>query len=353
VPRCAFTANDPILPLAAWRLGALSAAGTLLALLAPAAAAQAARHGGGGAHAAATGGAGFVAPAAPTGLVSEPSPGTQVFTRVLRIGDHGTDVETLQSWLTDVGVATSIDGQFGRKTRASVARFQRANHLAPASGTVGVRTAMTLHQRVVADAESGAAPAPAGGSPSPPIGTPPATGTAPGSPPGTGTTTPPGSGTTPSTGLLFPLSPVSSVLPPSDWTLDQGIDIGTVGNACGSQVTEVAAADGTIAQEGIDGFGPDAPVLLVSDGPYAGRYIYYGHALPALVPVGATVTAGEPIAEVGCGDVGISSAPHLEFGISAPGSSFPCCPGYQETSPSLLPVVLAAYSAAGGTGASS
>jgi murein DD-endopeptidase MepM/ murein hydrolase activator NlpD len=260
------------------------------------------------------GNGGAAAPTAPPGTTggttvghyrAAPKPAPRLTEHAgLRRGSRGGRVRHLQSLLASLGFDVKVTGVFGSATESAVKAVQRAAGL-HASGAVSTVTLTAIDAARKAQKQTALA----------------------------------------ATGWVFPLVPVSRVLDPSTWTLDQGVDIATVGAACGPDVTEVAVASGTIVQEGISGFGPDAPVLQLDSGPLAGRYVYYGHAQPALVNVGDHVAAGQPIAEVGCGKVGISAGPHIEIGISAPGGPT-CCPRWHETASDVFAVMKTLYAQA-------
>jgi peptidoglycan hydrolase-like protein with peptidoglycan-binding domain len=67
--------------------------------------------------------------------------------RPLRQGSRGHDVRVLQSWLTRLGHPTAVDGVFGRRTRRSVRRYERAERL-PVNGSVSRRDARGMRGRV-------------------------------------------------------------------------------------------------------------------------------------------------------------------------------------------------------------
>jgi murein DD-endopeptidase MepM/ murein hydrolase activator NlpD len=142
-------------------------------------------------------------------------------------------------------------------------------------------------------------------------------------------------------GFRFPFLNPRQAQSPGSWTFDQGIDMFAQGDACGAAAKLVAVGDGTVIQTGISGFGPTAPVIRMSNGPFRGRNVYYGHTGHIYVHVGQHVHAGDLVAQIGCGRVGMSSAPHLEIGVGVPGGP-PCCPGFGQTSHLMYAQLVAA-----------
>jgi murein DD-endopeptidase MepM/ murein hydrolase activator NlpD len=141
--------------------------------------------------------------------------------------------------------------------------------------------------------------------------------------------------------FVFPFGDPAGAMPSSAWSQDQGVDLAYSGYGCGSSAPLVAIGNGVVVQEGIDGFGPTAPVMRMTSGVFSGRYVYYGHTGRVVVHVGQAVQAGQKIAEVGCGSVGYSSAPHLEIGVGVPGGPT-CCPAMHQTSAEMWKQLIAA-----------
>lgn len=74
--------------------------------------------------------------------------------RSLRQGAEGPAVRELQTVLRQLGQEVAVDGDFGPRTRAAVAAFQRAKGLSP-DGVVGPRTLAAIDQEVGAAGLSG------------------------------------------------------------------------------------------------------------------------------------------------------------------------------------------------------
>ena len=69
--------------------------------------------------------------------------------RVLREGDRGRHVRVLQRWLTLTGFETRVDGQFGRRTKVTLRRYERANEMR-VDGVLSRVQARGLRRRAIA-----------------------------------------------------------------------------------------------------------------------------------------------------------------------------------------------------------
>jgi murein DD-endopeptidase MepM/ murein hydrolase activator NlpD len=96
---------------------------------------------------------------------------------------------------------------------------------------------------------------------------------------------------------------------------DDGVDIETAPD--GAAVYSITPGIVTAVASDPSGFGPNYPAILVTAGPLAGQYIYYGHVAASLVKVGDHVLAGQPIAVMGhTGDAASLGHGHIEIGFS-------------------------------------
>jgi hypothetical protein len=125
----------------------------------------------------ASGGAALGATIRTAGTLTRPGTVNKLGWRVLRQGLQGSDVTILQGYLTIAGIPTSVDGNFGPATAASVASFKAAHNIVPANGVAGpsfdraLRTAINAYTADVPTSRTqinpldGTATAPAGAPP--------------------------------------------------------------------------------------------------------------------------------------------------------------------------------------------
>jgi hypothetical protein len=85
------------------------------------------------------------------GTLTRPSTFNELGRRILRPGLSGQDVTILQGYLTIAGYPTSVDGDFGPETGASVAAFKQAHQIAPANDVAGPSFDKVLKAAISAD----------------------------------------------------------------------------------------------------------------------------------------------------------------------------------------------------------
>jgi len=98
----------------------------------------------------ASGGAAMAATVKTAGTLTRPSTQRKLGVRMLRQGLHGNDVTILQGYLTIAGYPTSVDGDFGPATAASVAAFKTAHSMTPANGVAGPSFVKALESAISA-----------------------------------------------------------------------------------------------------------------------------------------------------------------------------------------------------------